>query len=126
MKRGARPFPASFYMPVSPLACGSSPLQRRPFLGDERQVVPHMPHGLEHQLPQRDEAGFAVNADTLPRFGRLQTQDACAMPPQRREQVELFGEVERLVVQPFGVGRSSTPISSGRSRAMVRSMRSVK
>jgi hypothetical protein len=43
--------------------------QRRPLLGDERQVVPHMAHGLEHQLPQRDQASFSVDGDTKPRFG---------------------------------------------------------
>src|SRR4051812_9707898 len=30
----------------------SSARQRRPLLGDERQVMVHMSDGLEHQLPQ--------------------------------------------------------------------------
>ena len=58
-------------MIVSLQASGTSLSHRRPLLGDERQVVPHMPHGLEHLLPQRDQAGLAVDADTLPRLGRL-------------------------------------------------------
>jgi hypothetical protein len=45
-----------------------------------------------------------MNTDPEPRFGRLRTQDACAVPPQGPEQVQLFAEVERLVVEPFGVG----------------------
>ena len=44
------------------LSCGRSrsglaARERRPLLGDERQVVPEVAHGLQDQLPEGDEAG---------------------------------------------------------------------
>src|SRR5262245_36430241 len=81
-----------------------SPLQRRTLLGNERKVMLHVSDSLEYQLPQGDEAGFAVNSDTLPDLSRLQAQDARHVSAQGREQVELFREVERLIVQALGIG----------------------
>jgi len=60
--------------------------QRRPLLGDERQVVPHVPDGLQRQLPQRQQARLAVDSGAGPRLGRLRPQDAGGVPPQGREQ----------------------------------------
>src|SRR5262245_18549739 len=92
-----------FCLGISAPWSGTSLSQRRPLVGDERQVVPHMTDGLEHQLPQREQAGLAVDGDTEPRLLRLQPQDACGVPPQGGEQIELFGEIERLVAEPLGV-----------------------
>src|SRR4051794_30106575 len=82
----------------------SSSPHRCALFGDEGQVVLHVPHGLENQLPQGDEAGFAVDGGTLPDLRRLQAQDACRMTTKGNEQGELFSEIESLVVQPLGVG----------------------
>jgi hypothetical protein len=42
----SRCFPASVQLAVTRQASEPSPSHRRPLLGDERQVVPQVPHGL--------------------------------------------------------------------------------
>jgi hypothetical protein len=57
-----------------------------------------VPHCLQHQLAHGDEAGFAVNGGALPHFSWLHSQDSNDVPTQGGEEIELFAEIERLIV----------------------------
>ena len=43
--------------------------QRRPLLGHEWKMMAQMVDGVQQQLPQRHQAGFAVDGGTLPGIG---------------------------------------------------------
>ena len=62
-----------------------------------------VPHGLQGQLPQGEQARLAVDGGAGPCLGRLRPQDAGGVPPQCLEQGQLFVEVE-----PWGGASSLT------------------
>jgi hypothetical protein len=54
--------------------------------------MPQVPHGLQDELPQREQARLTVDGGAGPRLGRLLPQYAGGVPPQGGEQGQLFFE----------------------------------
>ena len=83
--------------------------------------------GVQQQLPQRHQAGFAVDGGALPGVGGDQPERAGHLSPGDGHEVEFFvpGRVPGSAAAP-GNGSHRHRGASGRSIATVRFMRSAK